>query len=93
MSGGDPGETARQGKPILISIIVEALGLAEDEIELSSDSRILGAIPEFDSMALVAVLTGVEEQFGFRVEDEEISAETFETLGTLAAFVSGKLGG
>ena len=90
---GDAGETARPIERILVSIIVEALGLAEHDIELSSSSRILGAIPEFDSMALVAVLTGVEEQFGFRVEDEEISAETFETLGTLAAFVSSKLSG
>ena len=90
MTGGS-ADTARRVEPILISIILEALGLAEQEIQLRTDSRILGAIPEFDSMALVAVLTGVEEQFGFRVEDEEISADTFETLGTLAAFVSRKL--
>ncbi len=90
---GDRVEKTRQVEPILVSIIVEALGLAEHDLELRTESRILGAIPEFDSMALVAVLTGVEEQFGFRVDDEEISAETFETLGTLAAFVSRKLGG
>jgi len=38
-------------------------------------------------MAVVHVLTAVEEQFGLTVEDDEISADTFSTLGSLADFV------
>ena len=52
---------------------------------------LLGTIPEFDSMAVVTVITGLEEQFGFVVDDDEITAETFETVGTLCEFVEGKL--
>lgn len=44
-----------------------------------------------DSMAVVSILTEFEERFGFEVMDDEISADSFETFGTLIAFVNGKL--
>jgi acyl carrier protein len=34
----------------------------------------------------------LEDRFGIEVEGEDISAEVFETLATLTAFVDGKLG-
>jgi acyl carrier protein len=37
------------------------------------DSRLLGALPEFDSMAVVAVVTMLEDQFGITVADDELS--------------------
>ncbi len=43
-------------------------------------------------MAVVTVLTMIEEEFGFSIDDDEVSAESFETLGALCAFVEGKLG-
>ena len=42
-------------------------------------------------MAVVYVITALEERFGFEVEDDDISAETFATLGTLTEFVEEKL--
>jgi acyl carrier protein len=53
---------------------------------------LLGSIPELDSMAVVTVITMIEERFGIVVDDDEISAETFETVGTLYDFVNAKLG-
>jgi acyl carrier protein len=52
---------------------------------------LFGSLPELDSMAVVAVITALEERFGFEVDDDEITAETFETVGSLSAFVAGKL--
>ena len=52
---------------------------------------LLGAIPELDSMAVVALITALEERFDITVEDDEIGAATFETLGSLAQFVEQKL--
>lgn len=72
-------------------LIGEALQLGERTAELHEDTALLGNIPEFDSMAVVAVITMLEEQFGIVVEDDDISAETFETLGSLAEFVNNKL--
>ncbi len=52
---------------------------------------LLGAVPELDSMAVVNVITALEEQFGITIADDEIGASTFETLGSLTAFVERKL--
>jgi acyl carrier protein len=72
-------------------LLAEVLQLNAKRAALTPESRLLGEIPEFDSMAVVAVITAIEERFGFTVEDDEISADVFETLGTLAAFVEQKI--
>ncbi|WP_333797313.1 phosphopantetheine-binding protein [Rheinheimera sp.] len=55
-----------------------------------TDTGLLGAIAEFDSMAVIGVITALEEQLGIHVDDDEISAEVFETFGSLLAFVATK---
>jgi acyl carrier protein len=72
-------------------IIVNTLKLGNQSSELTLSSPLLGAIPELDSMAVVSIITALEEHFEFSVYDDEISAESFETLGTLVAFVERKL--
>lgn len=57
---------------------------------LNVSSHLLGAIPEFDSMAVVNLITALEERFGFTVDDDEVDASIFETVGSLVAFVEGK---
>ncbi len=63
----------------------------DDSKALELDTRLLGDIPEFDSMSVVTVLVALEEQFGFYVDDDDVSAETFETVGTLLSFVQAKV--
>jgi len=72
-------------------IVAVVLGLELSSMALAEDTPLLGAIPEFDSMAVVSVLTTIEDQYDIFVEDDEISAETFETLGSLHQFVIEKL--
>ncbi len=57
---------------------------------LHADTPLLGNLPELDSMAVVGVITALEEHYGFMVDDDEISADTFATLGSLAEFVREK---
>lgn len=71
-------------------ILVDVLQLSNDA-EIDMETQLLGAIPEFDSMAVVTVLTAIEETFGFEVDDDEISAEIFETFGALCEFVESKV--
>lgn len=52
---------------------------------------LMSSLPELDSMAVAAVLTSLEERFGFTIEDDEVDAATFATVGSLVAFVEGKL--
>lgn len=73
-------------------ILGDALQLGARTGSLTPASRLLGSIPEFDSMAVVTVLTMIEDEFGIAVDDDEVSADVFETLGTLAAFVEAKVG-
>lgn len=72
-------------------IIGEALQLGDRTAQLEEHTQLLGNIPELDSMAVVVVITALEEHFGFIVDDDEISADTFATVGTLSSFVDQKL--
>lgn len=77
----------------LKAILRDALNIDKRADALSPASPLLGAIPEFDSMAVVTVLTMIEDEFGISVGDDEVSAEVFETLGSLIAFVDKKAAG
>lgn len=72
-------------------VLQEVLQLGDRARHLEPATPIFGSIPEFDSMAVVAVITGLEEQFAIEVDDDDISAEIFETLGSLTRFVEAKL--
>ncbi|MEO6823734.1 MAG: phosphopantetheine-binding protein [Nitrosospira sp.] len=73
------------------NILSDVLSLGERKNSLKEDSILLGSIPELDSMAVINVITAMEEHFGIVVDDDEISANTFETLGSLTRFVEQKL--
>ncbi len=73
------------------TILGEALGIGNGAARLEASTVLLGGVPEFDSMAVVTVITGLEEHFGIEVHDDELDASTFETVGTLADFVEAKL--
>lgn len=72
-------------------LVGDVLQLGKRTDQLNAGSALLGAVPEFDSMAVVSVITALEEQFGVVIEDDDISAEVFETLGNLVEFVNSKL--
>lgn len=72
-------------------ILSSVLQLSNGGNDLANETSLLGAIPEFDSMAVVSIITGLEDRFGFAVDDDEIDAEVFETVGSLVAFVEQKL--
>ena len=71
-------------------ILASALQLGNRANQLTRSTPLLGALPEFDSMAVVTVMTMIEEEFGISVADDEISGENFETVGSLADFVAKK---
>jgi len=77
----------------VLSLLDEILSLNGRSAEFSVDTPLLGAIPELDSMAVVALITGLEDRFGFTVDDDEIEGSTFATVGSLVGFVEGKLAG
>jgi acyl carrier protein len=72
-------------------ILSDALGLGERKYSITAESNLLGSIPELDSMGVVSVITALAEHFDITINDDEISAKTFETLGSLVSFVEQKL--
>ena len=74
------------------SILDEALALDGRAMGFDHDTELLGDLPEFDSMAVVSLIAALEERFGIIVDDD-ITAETFETVGTLVDFVQSKCQG
>lgn len=77
----------------LRKILADTLQIGARASSLSRSDRLLGAIPEFDSMAVVSIVTTIEETFDITVDDDELSADVFETLGSLADFVDRKIKG
>jgi acyl carrier protein len=73
------------------TMLADVLSLGARKSQLSESTPLLGSIPELDSMAVVNVITAMEDRFGISVSDDEISADTFATLGSLVGFVEGKL--
>lgn len=73
------------------SILKDILGLSQSQIDaLNSDSELFGAIPELDSMAVAGLLTEMEESLDIMIDDDDVDAELFETLGSLTAFAKAK---
>lgn len=72
-------------------ILTDALQLGDRGDNLTADTPLLGNLPELDSMAVVTVITALEDHFGIIVEDDDISAETFATLGSLTSFIEEKI--
>jgi acyl carrier protein len=72
-------------------VLVATLGLEDGRDQLDASTELFGALPELDSLAVLELVSAMEDRFHIVVEDEEFSGEIFETLGTLARFVASKL--
>lgn len=72
-------------------VVGSVLQIGSRAQSMSASAPLLGAIPELDSMAVVSLITALEEHFGITVADDEIGASTFETLDSLAQFIERKL--
>jgi acyl carrier protein len=75
----------------VLRVVDEVLSLNGRTATFTRDTPLLGAIPELDSMAVVTLITTLEEQFGLVVDDDDIDGSTFATVGSLTDFVSSKL--
>ncbi len=83
--------TEQQLASDLAGLLALNLGLPVDAIPADPRTRVLGAIPELDSMSVVTFLVTLEEEYGIEVYDDEVSAAVFETVGSLTRFVASKL--
>ena len=52
-----------------------------------AETELFGAVAEFDSMAIVTLIGEIEDQFDIEFEDDDISAENFASIESLAELV------
>jgi acyl carrier protein len=72
----------------VITVVVETLGIEERRQQFSADTPLLGSVAELDSMAIVELVGALEDRFDFEIDEDDITGDVFESVGTLAAFVS-----
>jgi acyl carrier protein len=83
---------SEEAEQTLRSLLTEVLGLPPERVAaFDEQTELFGALPEFDSMAVAELLTGLEERFGILIEDADVDAEDFASFGTLLAFVRRKV--
>ena len=75
----------------VLRLLDEALSLGGRSAQFTRDTALIGAVPELDSMAVVTLITSMEERFDIVIDDDDIDGATFATVGSLTDFVSGKV--
>lgn len=71
-------------------VLVATLGI--EDRDLTATTPLFGSLPELDSMAVVEVVVALGNHFGVDLDEDDVTAEAFETVGSLAALVDAKRG-
>jgi acyl carrier protein len=73
------------------AVVVSVLGIEDRAATIDAGTPLLGNLPELDSMAVLELVAALEQRFGVTIDDEDVTAEAFDTLGSLMALVDSKL--
>ena len=76
----------------VLRLLDDTLGLGGRALQFGPDTALLGALPELDSMAVVAFLTALEERLGVSIDDDEVDGDVFASVASLTRFVDAHLG-
>jgi len=81
------GVTGLEIQKEVLYLLDDVLSLKGRALSFDADTPLLGSIPELDSMAVVSVITAIEERFGVEIPDDEIDGAVFASVGSLVSFV------
>jgi acyl carrier protein len=74
----------------LKKMVVERLFLKIPPETIEEDKSLIETYG-VDSVSLLEMVVGIEEEFGIAVDDSDFSIEHFQTIAALADFVRGKM--
>ena len=79
--------TATTNMEAVKAVLVDTLGIESEADAIGATTPLLGSLPELDSMAVLELVLALEERFGIMIEGEDVTAEVFETLASITAFI------
>jgi acyl carrier protein len=72
----------------VVDTLVGVLGI--DPESLDASTPLFGSMPEFDSLAIVEVISILEDRFGFEMDEADITLDVFGTVGSLASYLDAR---
>lgn len=75
----------------VLRVLDEVLSLGGRGLRFSTNTPLLGTLPELDSMAVVSVVTTLQDRLGVEFHDDDIEGDRFRTVGDLARLVEERL--
>ncbi len=67
--------------------IVRALNLEIDPEEIGDSDVLFGGEMGLNSMAMVELVVGIEDEFDLEISDEDLSAEVFKSVQTIEDYI------
>jgi acyl carrier protein len=77
----------------VLRVLDDTLQLQGRSAGFDRNTPLLGALPELDSMAVLALVNGLETHFGLAFSDDQLSGSSFATVGSLCDLVAESLAG
>jgi acyl carrier protein len=74
----------------VLRVLDEVLSLHGRSAGFTRATHLVGAMPELDSMAVLTLISSLEEQLGVPIDDD-FNGDAFASVGSLVDFVGAKL--
>lgn len=71
----------------VLDVVGTILGIEDRVATFDADTPLFGTLPELDSLAVLELLTALEDRFGITVDDDDLTGGLLETAGSLHAYV------
>ena len=73
----------------VLVILDRELNLQGKALNFTAETKLAGALPQLDSMAIVNIVAALEEKFDFEFPEDQLDGAIFETVGTLVDCLMG----
>jgi len=81
----------RKRKEILngIARVLSSMEVLEEDDHFDEDTGLLGMGIGLDSVEIIQLVAGLEEEFNLTIDDDDLVPDHFFTIGSLASFLAG----